>query len=67
MRKFLLEITEELHASIDVARGAAPRNPWLERELWKLKAIRDGAKIAGVENPRRPMEGRGGDMRTVND
>ncbi len=60
MKKFLCEISEELLAAIDAARGPVPRNPWIEAQIWKLKAIRDAAKARGVAKPDRPMEGRGG-------
>ena len=63
MRKVLVEFTDELWAAIDAARGGAARNPWLERELWRLKSVRDGANKAGVEKPDRPIEGRGGNTR----
>ena len=63
MRKVLVELTDELWSAIDAARGSAARNPWLERELWRLKSVRDGAKSAGVEKPNRPIEGRGGNTR----
>lgn len=59
MKKILFEVSEELKAAIDSAKGSAPRNPWLESELWRLKSIRDGAATAGVEKPDRPIEGRG--------
>lgn len=61
MRKVLVELSDELLAAIDAARDGVPRNPWLERQLWRLKVVRDGAATAGVENPHRPLEGRGGD------
>lgn len=60
MKKFLCEVSEELLAAVDAARGPVPRNPWIEAQLWKLKAIRDAAEARGVEKPDRPMEGRGG-------
>ena len=60
MKKFLLEVSEELLAAIDAARGPVPRNPWIEAQLWKLKAVRDAAEARGVAKPDRPMEGRGG-------
>jgi hypothetical protein len=63
MRKVLVELTDELWAAIDAARGSVARNPWLERELWRLKSVRDGAIAAGVEKPDRPLEGRGGNTR----
>lgn len=63
MRKVLVELTDELWAAIDASRGPVARNPWLERELWRLKSVRDGAKAAGVVKPDRPIEGRGGNTR----
>lgn len=59
MKKKLIELSEELWAAIDAARGASPRNGWLERELWRLGSIRDGARQAGVSKPKRPLDGRG--------
>lgn len=60
MKKFLCEVSEELLAAIDAARGPVPRNPWIEAVLWKVKAIRDAAEARGVAKPDRPMDGRGG-------
>lgn len=60
MKKFLCEVSEELLAAIDAARGPVPRNPWIEAQLWKMKTIRDAAQARGVAKPDRPMEGRGG-------
>lgn len=59
MRKKLIELSDELWTAIDAARGESPRNGWLERELWRLGSVRDGAKDAGVSKPRRPIDGRG--------
>lgn len=59
MRKKLIELSDELWGAIDAARGDSPRNGWLERELWRLGSIRDGAKQAGVTKPQRPIDGRG--------
>ncbi|KKL07614.1 hypothetical protein LCGC14_2584260 [marine sediment metagenome] len=59
MRKRLLQLTDELWAAVDAARGDQPRNPWLEFQLWKSGAIRKAAKILGVKNPKRPADGRG--------
>jgi len=59
MGKKLIELTDELWAAIDAARGGSPRNGWLERELWRLGSIRDGAKQSGVKKPQRPIDGRG--------
>ena len=63
MDKKLIELTEELWAAIDAARGSVARNPWLERELWRLTSVREGAKAARVKKPDRPIEGRGGNTR----
>lgn len=58
MRK-VLHLSDELIAAIDEARGDAAASNFVERELWKLKSIKDGAEAAGVENPKRPVDGRG--------
>jgi len=63
MKQISFQLTDELFAAINSASGDKPRNPWLESQLWRLKAIRDGASTAGVTNPQRPMEGRGGNRR----
>ena len=60
MKKLNFSISDELFAAIDAARGKVPRNPWLEQQLWRLKAVNDGAFSAGVNKPDRPLEGRGG-------
>jgi len=54
-----LELSEEMWAAIDAARGSVARGPWLERFLRTKKAIKDGAAEAGVTLPERPAEGRG--------
>lgn len=56
----LLSLSPELIAALDAARGKAPFANWVEHELWRLKSTRDGAAEAGVENPGRPLETRGG-------
>ena len=58
-RKILLEISEELFQSIETRRGDAPRSGWIEAQLWKVKCVKDGALVAGVENPGRDMDRRG--------
>lgn len=60
MKKFLCEVSNELLAAIDAARGPVARNPWIESVLWKIKAIREAAVARGVAKPDRPMDGRGG-------
>jgi hypothetical protein len=60
VRKVLVELTDELWAAIDAARGDVARNPWIEQQLWRLKSVRDAARAVGVEKPDRPLEGRGG-------
>jgi hypothetical protein len=60
MKTFLCQVSDELLAAIEAARGDSPRNPWLESVLWKSKPIRDGARTAGVEKPARAADGRGG-------
>lgn len=59
MHKVLVELTHELWSAIEAARGNAPRNPWLERQMWRLKSVRDAARGLGVEKPARPSDGRG--------
>ena len=59
MKRIMLEITDELHAAIDAARGTDPRNPFIENQLWKSKLVNTGAEIAGVERQNRPSDGRG--------
>ena len=59
MRNLNLQITDELFAAVETARGDAPRNPWIESTLWRTKAVRDAADVAGVAKPERPAEGRG--------
>lgn len=59
MKSLNLQITEELFAAVETARGEQPRNPWIESTLWRAKAVRDAADAAGVAKPTRPAEGRG--------
>jgi hypothetical protein len=59
MKKRLVQLTDELCAAIDAARGTDPCNPWLEKQLWKIGAIRKSAKVLGITKPRRSMDGRG--------
>lgn len=61
--KKLIELSDELWAAIDAARGDSPRNGWLEQELRKLHSVKQGAAAAGVDFPERPVDGRGGDRR----
>lgn len=63
MKRILLEVSDELAAAVDAARGNVPRNPWIEKQLWKSRAVKQGAAAAGVEDPGRPLEGRGGNKR----
>jgi hypothetical protein len=55
----VLHLTPELRAAIEEAKGEAPMSGFVEHALWKLKAIKDGAAEAGVENPGRPIDKRG--------
>jgi hypothetical protein len=59
MKSLNLQITEELFAAVETARGEQPRNPWIESTLWRAKAVRDAADAAGIAKPARPAEGRG--------
>jgi hypothetical protein len=65
MKRIMVELTEELAAAVDEARGDIARNPWLEAQLWRLKPIRDAAASMGVAKPDRPLEGRGGRRETA--
>jgi hypothetical protein len=67
LKSLHVQISEELFGAIESARGEAPRNPWIEAVLWKVKAIRDGADAAGVAKPDRPAEGRGKYDRSVSE
>jgi hypothetical protein len=59
MKRFLFELSDELLAAIDAAKGDSARNPFIERLLSKTAAIKKGAKIAGVVLQSRLPEGRG--------
>ena len=59
MKRIMLEITPELFEALEHARDGAPRNAYIERQLWRTKGVRDGAERAGVEDPKRPEDGRG--------
>ena len=59
MKKLLIEFSDEMAAAIDAARGKAPRGPFVEGLLRRLKAIRDTADAIGVELPDRPADRRG--------
>lgn len=59
MKKILLEITDELAAAIDHAKGDAARNAYIESRLRRDKEIKAAAKELEIELPDRPLEGRG--------
>jgi len=65
MKNMLLQISDELDAAIETARGTTPRNPWIEQQLWRIPEILEGAETAGVENPHRPLDSRGLHMKTT--
>jgi len=54
-----IHITEELRAALDHASGEDPLTGFVERLLWRAKAVKDAAAEIGVENPKRPMQNRG--------
>jgi len=62
-KQFQFQITTQLWQAIDAARGDQPRCGWLEAQLWRMKSIKDGAEASGVENPKRPVERRGGNRK----
>ncbi len=59
MKKRLIQLTDELWASIDDARAANPANPWIEKQLWKVGPVQSAAKRLGLKRPDRPADGRG--------
>jgi len=58
MRRFLLEITPELHAALTAACGPRGRNAMIERLLWASRTVREAARRVGVARPERPRVGR---------
>ena len=58
MKRILLEISPELAAAIDAARGARKRNPAIEGWLWRVMEVRRAAAVLGVRRPERPRVGR---------
>lgn len=58
MKRILLEISPELSAAIDAARGARPRNPAIEHWLWRATEVKRAAAVLGVRRPERPRVGR---------
>ena len=58
MKRILLEISPELSAAIDAARGARKRNPAIEHWLWRVADVKRAAAMLGVRKPERPRVGR---------
>jgi hypothetical protein len=58
LKPVFLEITEELIAALDLARGDEPRNAFIERTLWNSAAVKSAAKSAGIKKPVRRKPGR---------
>lgn len=44
-------MSEELKAAIDAALAGSQRNPTLEEWLWRVREIREAAKLLGVRKP----------------
>ena len=58
MKRILLEISPELAAAIDAARGARKRNPAIEGWLWRVADVKRAAAVLGLRKPERPRVGR---------
>lgn len=60
MRSFLLQLTMELSQAVDQAAEDAgeSRNAFIERTLWRSKAIRDAADSLGIDRTERRGRGR---------
>jgi len=59
MKKVLFQLSPELLKAIDAAKKDSARNPFMERELWKVKSITAAAAALGLTQPHRPDDGRG--------
>ena len=58
MKRFELQITEELSQVLDKVLNGRPRNPAIEDWLWRTPAIRQAAKRLGVSRKPRRKRGR---------
>ena len=61
MKRFVLELTEELLAAIDKAlkeRSGTTRNAAIEEWLWRIGEIKQAAKKGGIQRSKRPTRGR---------
>jgi len=58
MQKILLELTDELANTVDIALKGRRRNPTIEEWLWSVPEIRSAAKSAGIVKKWRPGPGR---------
>lgn len=59
MKRVMLELSPELLAAIDAARGRGrKRNPAIEDWLWLVQEIRRAAAALGVRRPERRKAGR---------
>lgn len=58
MKRFELQITEELGKVLDAALNGQHRNPAIEDWLWRIKEVRDTAKELGLARVKRRGRGR---------
>jgi len=58
MKQILFELTEELFAVLDAAKGNETRNAFIERCLWSSAPVKRVAKQVGIAKPERRKPGR---------
>lgn len=58
MKKFLLELTDELHDAIGAALDGRSRNAAIEDWLWRIGEIKTAAKEKGIKRKERLGRGR---------
>ncbi|MDA1052597.1 MAG: hypothetical protein O3C40_19245 [Planctomycetota bacterium] len=58
MKRFLLEITDELDAAIAAAVGDKSRNAAIEDWLWRIGDVKQAAKAKSIERTQRLGRGR---------
>ena len=62
MKRFELQITEELSQVLNKVLNGRPRNPAIEDWLWRVKDVRETAKRMGVIRKQRRKRGRPSEM-----
>jgi hypothetical protein len=58
MKRFLLEITDELDDAIAAALDGKSRNAAIEDWLWRIGDVKQAAKANGIERKQRLGRGR---------